>query len=144
MKLILSILFLLFSISVSFGQDTEKICEIRFESFTRGFQKSIVINSDSTIIHEKSMKGEDLEVKRKSTAAEWDQLMKAIPDYPLSKLDQLESPTQERASDRALHATITIVTNKNEYKSAEFDDGKPHPKLIPLTKAIKSLENQHP
>jgi hypothetical protein len=142
MKMILSILLLLLSIGSTFGQDSENIREIRFETFSRGFQKSIVIKPDSTIIREQGMKTGEEEVKRKTRDAEWNQLMQAIPDYPLAQLDKLEAPGMDRASDRARHSRITIKTSKDEYRSAEFDNETPHKKLMPLMEAIKNMEER--
>lgn len=121
-------------------QQEEAIHEIRYESFARGYHKTIILRSDSIILQEQNSKTGDMEADRKTTEAEWKQLKQAIPDLPLASIAGLEAPTGKRASDRALHSTLTIKTSRGEYKSPEFDGYSPHKKLVPLVEQIMEIE----
>lgn len=140
MKAALLLLPFLFSIFLPGGQE-DAIREIRFETFSRGYQKTITLRPDSIFISEQNPKAGDIEARRATEKREWEQLTGAVSDLPLTELDNLESPAKNRASDRALHSRITIKTGRGEYKSREFDGYNPHKKLDPLVEQIREIEN---
>lgn len=140
MKAALLLLPFLFSIFPPGGQK-DAIREIRFESFSRGYQKTISLRPDSIFISEQNPKTGDIEARRATEKREWEQLTEAVSNLSLTELNELEPPSKNRASDRALHSRITIKTAKGEYKSREFDGYNPHKKLDPLVEQIREIEN---
>lgn len=138
-----TVLLFLAAISVSFLtiQQEETINEIRFESFARGYQKTIIVRADSIFLQEQNPKSGDIEASRKTAEAEWEQLTQSVSGLPLASIAELDAPTSKRASDRALHSTLTIKTSKGEYQSSEFDGYSPHKKLAPLVEQIREIEN---
>ncbi|MEI7487029.1 MAG: hypothetical protein WCJ72_06390 [Chryseobacterium sp.] len=55
--------------------------------------------------------------------------MKQAATIDLSKISLLESPTTNRYSDRALSSSISIISNKENYQSSDFDAGNPPKEL---------------
>lgn len=141
MKAVLLLLPFFLSYFLPQGQE-EVIHEIRFQSYSRGYQKTIILRPDSVFYHENNPKTGDIEANRETVPAEWKQLTEAVSGLSLDDIDKLESPTNNRASDKALHSNITIKTSKGEYKSSTFDGYNPHKKLSPLVEQIREIENK--
>lgn len=137
MKLILACIIALAAYFLPMEQ-SESIEEIRLSSSTRGYSKIITLRPDLFSLKIEGKEGK--ETSRNATKAEWEQLVQALSGLPLNELDQLEPPSDKRASDRALHSTITIKTNKNEYSSRSFDNYSSPKQLVPLVEQIRELE----
>lgn len=141
MKTVLLFLAAIVSPFLPYGQE-ETLHEIRFESYARGYQKKIILRADSVFFHENNPKTGNIKASRETTPAEWKQLTEAASDLSLHDIDKLESPGNARASDRALHSNITVITNQREYKSSTFDGYSPHKKLSNLVAQIREIENK--
>lgn len=141
MKAALLLLPFILSFALSYSQD-ETIEEIRFESFSRGYQKTLILRPDSILLREMNPKTGDIEASRAMKKEEWKQLQQAASSLALAEIPNLRSPTRGRAADRALHSTLTIKTRKGEYRSPEFDGYHPHKALLPLAEQIRAIENK--
>jgi len=70
---------------------------------------------------------------------QWNQLVTMIADLNLSSIDQLEVPSNDRASDRTGTAALIIKTNNQEFESVLFDAGNPPLELQKLVNYIIGL-----
>lgn len=105
-------------------EKNEKIEKIEITEKTRGtnrvisftpISKTVSINGNITIT--------------KLSSIEWENIMKQAATIDLSKISLLESPTTNRYSDRALSSSISIISNKENYQSSDFDAGNPPKEL---------------
>ena len=141
MKNLLSILLIL-AASGNIGKcQSAEVKQIEFSKETRGYQEHIRLTADSLNIYaEDAVRGNgSTSESRKLEAQEWVSLVAALEHVKLSELDVLASPTMKRASDGAMHATITITTKEGKTFSHGFDDDNPHQVLQPLVKAIRQV-----
>ncbi len=70
---------------------------------------------------------------------QWNQLVGMIKDLNLGSIDQLEVPSNDRASDRTGTAALIIKTNNQEFESVLFDAGNPPAELEKLINYIIGL-----
>ena len=70
---------------------------------------------------------------------QWNHLVTMIADLNLSSIDQLEVPSNDRASDRTGTAALIIKTNNQEFESVLFDAGNPPLELQKLVNYIIDL-----
>lgn len=116
-----------------------QVRQIEFSKETRGYQEHIRITHDSLNIYvEDAVRGNGSQNESRTLDAhEWASLVSALEHVKLSELDKLASPTMKRASDAAMHSTVTITTTDGKTFSHGFDDDNPHEVLQPLLKAIR-------
>ncbi|GEO05067.1 hypothetical protein AAE02nite_27310 [Adhaeribacter aerolatus] len=141
MKIILATFCLFFVWTWLVGQ-AEKITAFSYETFTRGYRKTIVIRADSTFI--KELNQPDKSVKRKTKAEDWANLLQAVAGYKLAALTNLPAPTNNRERDAARYSSITIKTTSNSYNSGYFDGQQPNSKLAKLMAEISQVEEAKP
>lgn len=144
MKNILIPIFMVFVFgTASKCQQDPAIREIELTKVSRGYGEHIRINPDSLHVLIENRRGNNPSEShaRKITKDEWTTLIKTIQDVPLKDIPALTSPTMKRASDGAMHATITIYTTDEKSYSHGYDDEDPHKALQPLRKAIRALGN---
>src|SRR5690606_35766592 len=67
---------------------------------------------------------------------DWSRIMLALQNVSLQDIDGLQSPTQNRAHDGAIHSTIEITFEDGSSVTHSFDDENPHPDLRPLLDEI--------
>ena len=141
MKNLLSIILIL-AASGNIGKcQSPDVRQIEFSKETRGYQEHIRITPDSLNIYvEDAVRGNgSMKESRRLEAQEWASLVSALEHVKLSELDKLVSPTMKRASDAAMHSTITITTKDGKTFSHGFDDDDPHKVLQPLVKAVREV-----
>jgi hypothetical protein len=143
MKHTLFIVSILAAINV-FGQ-TDQITQIELSKVSRGYSEHIRITSDSLFFSSEDRKSEG---KNGSYAVaidpkQWENLVQVAAKLKLHEIDALPSPTMKRASDAAMHSTITIVTNSGQSYSHGYDDEHPHEAIEPLRAAIRELADTH-
>lgn len=133
----------LFSAFCLFGQEGN-VERVELQSATRGYKKTVEITPDSVLIRETSYmsSGSPKEVRRATRSAEWEQLMKALEGVTPAELPELQAPTKNRASDAALHSTLTISTPSATYQTPAFDNYRAHPSLQQLMEAIRKVEEE--
>lgn len=69
----------------------------------------------------------------------WENLIAAVKQIDLSEINTFEAPTQNRYTDRAAMATLTITHQDNTYTSVEFDHGNPPTQLRDIVSKIVAL-----
>ena len=66
------------------------------------------------------------------------QLIDLIKKIDLQNISNLKAPSNKRAFDGALHATLSIKTESNNYISSQFDDDNPPKELKVLIDIMKT------
>ncbi|MCH2033923.1 MAG: hypothetical protein MK202_10420 [Tenacibaculum sp.] len=136
MKYLLSLVILLTSLScVSQKNNTssDSIQEIVFNAQTRGSLENITI-SDKTVFYKtyNTSKTFGIDSNQKK------QLIDLIKKIDLQNISNLKAPSNKRAFDGALHATLSIKTESNNYISSQFDDDNPPKELKVLIDIMKT------
>lgn len=138
MKLsILSLFLILFTANNCSEEIQSEVSQIEYEMFTRGSSTKY-----TAMPGELEIKGTGLQKTQKTvklTSEDWKDLLKSLQEVDMEKLNQLESPSEERARDAAPHAIVSIRKNDTLYKTNSFDHGNAPLPLKPLTEAILRL-----
>ena len=137
------ITFLLLNILFSNVFAQERIVKISFGSGGRGFHESIIIRPDSTYVT-KDSRDDKVNIKFLTSKETWERLIQSISQYSLKDLENLRSPTDDRAYDGALFSGITISTNLNKFNCGQFDDYHPNEKLKPLLEIMLESKRVKP
>ena len=137
------IAFLVFIIHFSNVFAQERIVEISFGSGGRGFHESIIIRPDSTFVT-KDSRDDKLNIKFSTSKETWERLIQSVSQYSLKDLENLRSPTDDRAYDGALFSGITISTNLKKFDCGQFDDYHPNEKLKSLLEIILESKRVKP
>ncbi|MFY7671111.1 hypothetical protein ACOSP6_08465 [Tenacibaculum sp. MEBiC06402] len=136
MKTFISLLIILTSVSCvsQKKQQTNSIEEIIFNAQTRGAMENI------------KLAGKNLEYKTYSDSKsllindeQKNKLYDLIKKIDLTKLSEFKVSSENRASDRAMHATFTIKTDKQTYTSNQFDDNNPPEELKKIIELLRSF-----
>ncbi len=119
---------------------TPTVSKIVFNTGTRGYQRETTLTKDSAIIIINSTMEPSAKTnwRTKLTAAEWERLMGSLKAVNISQLNELKSPTTDRATDGAYQSSIQITTD-NAYMHS-FDDNKPNQQLQQLMDVIDAIE----
>lgn len=118
----------------------QKIEQVQLIERTRGFSRSIVVTPSSKA----SNINEEI-TNTKLSPAEWQAVSKLAGNIDLSKISDLKAPTTGRHSDRAMIASMIIISGGKEYSSSDFDSGNPPKELEALYNVIngpKKTETQ--
>jgi hypothetical protein len=145
MRTILTISICIFAFGTSSKcQTNQSIREIELSKVSRGYEEHIRVNADSLYVLIENRKGEksSQSFSRKITADEWTALVTIVKEVKLKDIPALAAPTMKRASDAAMHATLTVNTEDGKSYSHGYDDEDPHEALQPLRKAIRELSSQ--
>ncbi len=109
----------------------QTIQKVELEELTRGTNRVLVFTPES-----KSVTLNGTEGTRNFSAAEWENVVKAVGAIDLAKIDTYEGPTTARFYDGALAATIRIHKDGKVYTSQSFDSGQPPKELAALYKLL--------
>ena len=101
--------------------------EVTYEAFTRGSNIELKITTDS-IIYTENQKAKRTKIKSDT----WNKIKKLVSKIDLSKIENFSSPTENRNSDKAMHASLKVDVNNVEHVSQTFDHGNPPIALKPL------------
>lgn len=135
MKTIISLLIILTSVScVSQKKPQENsIKEVVFNAQTRGALENI------------TLKGVNIEYKTYSDAKsividekQKKKLFDLINAIDLNEISTFKASSENRASDRAMHATLSIKTDKGVFTSNQFDDNNPPEELKKIIELLRS------
>jgi hypothetical protein len=126
------------------AQKNPEIKQVEFSKVSRGYEEHVRINPDSVHVFVHDIRGDKAAVKfaRKVDDAEWVELVKTTKGLKFKDIDGLPSPTMKRASDAAMHGTLTITTGEDKSFAHGFDDENPHDSLKPLLKAVKEISGR--
>jgi mannitol-1-phosphate/altronate dehydrogenase len=135
MKTIISLLIILTSVScVSQKKPQENsIKEVVFNAQTRGALENI------------TLKGVNIEYKTYSDTKsividekQKNKLFDLINAVDLNEISTFKASSENRASDRAMHATLSIKTDKGVFTSNQFDDNNPPEELKKIIELLRS------
>jgi hypothetical protein len=127
--------------AVAFAQHKPTIKSIEFSKVSRGYEERVTITPDSIHTWMDNHRGQKNPSSTKSVmdSKQWAGILDTIQGLNLKELSSLPSPTMKRATDAAMHGTITITTQDGTSYSHGFDDENPHIDLMPLLKKIKEV-----
>jgi hypothetical protein len=138
--------FLLLIAFTNSGQcQTEKtITRIELSKITRGYEEYVRLTPDSVNVLVSSSIDPTANVYYGKTIeeSEWASLVDAISASKLNDIPSLPSPTMNRATDAAKHATITIETNDGKSYEHGYDDENPNDALKPLLSKIREVSGR--
>ncbi|CAL2089997.1 hypothetical protein [Tenacibaculum sp. 190524A02b] len=134
LKIIIVILFLGTQSIFSQDKNITGFDEIIYRASTRG--TSIMVK-----VHPNKVQFKNNEKDNEFKISNYNQkkIVNLLNKLNLKEIHNLKAPTNNRASDKSLHATITINTNGKTYKSATFDADNPPKELKSLLKEVCSL-----
>lgn len=140
----LSIGLLLVCCKLLWAQNKSEIKQIEFSKVSRGYEEHVRIKADSVHVLVHDIRGDKAPVNfsRKTEEAEWVGLMEILQSIKVKEIETLPSPSMKRASDAAMHGTLTLTTNSGKSYSHGFDDENPHDALKPLLKAVREISGQ--
>ncbi len=115
------------------------IVQIEYSKESRGYQEHIRITPDSLTRFVDDREHTGTRQSRHLEDQEWQTLLSTLEHVELEDIDQLVSPTALRASDAAMHSTLSITTSNGQTCTHGFDDENPHDVLKPLLKAVREL-----
>ncbi len=130
-------IMILFATNDCSNQQVQTVNSITYETFTRG--SSTVYSISPNTIHVKSTGLNARENSESITADDWKTLMERLAQVNVANINQLQAPSDSRASDAALHAILSIRKNDTIYKTNSFDHGNAPDPIKPLVEAILRL-----
>jgi hypothetical protein len=111
-------------------QETVKSVELSY--ITRGSNRNLMISSDSIVVSIN-----DERHSYKTTAMQWKKIKNALKKVNLSGISSLKRPSTKSYSDGAMAAQLIVETSVKKYESSNFDDNKPHLKLVGIIDTMK-------
>ena len=105
------------------GTTAEKPLMIRYEASSRGYFYSVSVDPNSIMIN--NDRGGSGRLEKATTKNEWEELLVILKEISLENLDDMDTPTEKRAADRAAMATLEIKYPTKSYISNTFDHGNP-------------------
>jgi hypothetical protein len=125
-------------------QTNQAIREVELSKISRGYEEHIRINADSLHVMIENRKGEKASqsFSRKISPDEWTSIINVAKGIKLKDVPALAAPSMKRASDAAMHSTLTVSTEDGQSYSHGYDDEDPHEALQPLRKAIREISSQ--
>ena len=133
----LAFVLIMFSANDCSNPEAASIESFSYETFTRGSTTMYTVTPDQ--IKVKSTGVNALENIVNINETEWNAILETASNIDVSKMSQLKSPTDSRASDAALHAILSVRKNDTIYKTNSFDHGNPPTEVKPLVEAILRL-----
>lgn len=134
---ILSFILIFFAINDCSNEGQDDIESVSYKTYTRGSSSTYTITSE-----EIKVKSTGVEAKENSeaiTKEQWKRITSEIKKIDTSNLEDLEAPTESRASDAKAHAELSLIIGNSEFNSSTFDHGNPPEALKPLVQAILRL-----
>ena len=126
-----------FAANTCSNQEMNSIESFSYETFTRGSTTMYTVTRE--MVKVKSTGLNSSENSKDITSEDWNSLIEIAKKTDASKMSQLEAPTDSRASDRALHAILSLRKNDTIYQTNSFDHGIPPAEVKPLVEAILRL-----
>ena len=133
-------LFLLLALATLVSCATPKITSYEYLTGTRGYNLSIKVTKETTTITER--KGTNLPHEKNTiTNPElWKSLQNGSKEIELSKISELESPTNRRLIDAAMFSRVVFTTLDSTFKSSSFDHGQPPAMLKAVVDSLANLK----
>ena len=134
---LITALLLFFSINNCSDQEKSSIEEFRYETSTRGSATTYTVTSSMIEVKRTGM--DAMQNSKQISKEEWNLLLEKAAKIDASKMANLEAPSDSRANDSALMATLSVSKNDSIYKTNTFDHGNPPEMVKPLVEAILRL-----
>ena len=133
MKITGYVLFLLMITNCN-AQKSLDFKEISYEASTRGKKIELKV-TDSVIIYKENQETTKVQLTSKARK----EITKLLSKIEVLKIETFVPPSEERFSDKALHAALTIIINDKEHVSQTFDHGNPPKELKALLEYLFSI-----
>ena len=134
MKQIFKLTSILFLMIVSYGyaqEGAKDFDEIVYNEFTRGSFSVVTVTKNKA-----SFKSKNSEKSVEVSKVKKDELSKLLGTIDLESIKNLNTSTENRASDRSMHAKITIKIGDKSYTSVTFDADNPPKELKEIIKTV--------
>jgi hypothetical protein len=140
----LSIGLLLVCCTLLWAQSQSDIKQIEFSKISRGYEEHVRIKADSVHVLIHDIRGDKAPVNfsRKLEQSEWVNLMEVMKSIKVKEIETLPTPSMKRATDAAMHGTLTLTVNNGQSYAHGFDDENPHESLKPLLKAVRDISGR--
>ena len=133
----LAFVLIMFAASDCSNTEAAAIESFSYETFTRGSTTMYTVTPEQIKVKSTGVNAMENIININKT--EWSAILKTASSIDISKMSQLKSPTDSRASDAALHAILSVRKNDTIYKTNSFDHGNPPTEVKPLVEAILRL-----
>ena len=134
---LITALLLFFSINNCSDQEKSSIEEFRYETSTRGSATTYTVTSSMIEVKRTGM--DAMQNSMQISKEKWNLLLEKAAKIDASKMANLEAPSDSRANDSALMATLSVSKNDTIYETNTFDHGNPPEMVKPLVEAILRL-----
>lgn len=101
--------------------------------------KTVVTVTQDSVVTTFNGRGNPTRTARATQNSEWMALVNSVKDIDLTKISELESPTNKRATDGAAFGKLTVTTKETTYTSSDFDGKNPNQILMPLMNEIVKI-----
>ena len=134
---IVALLMLFFSINNCSNQEITSVESFNYETTTRGSSAIYTVTPEMVTVKRSGMNIS--EKSGKISKDEWNSLLEKASAIDASKMSEFEAPSDSRATDAALIATLSMRKNDTVYETNTFDHGNPPMMVKPLVEAILRL-----
>ncbi|WP_299673029.1 hypothetical protein [uncultured Tenacibaculum sp.] len=136
MKFLISVIILLSTVGCISQKDnqTSTISEVTFNAHTRGAMENINL-IDNTVTYKDYNTTKTYSI----TKDKKEQLLDLIKNLELKSISELKAPSDKRATDAALHASLQIRTTNETYISSDFDHDNPPNELKPIIDLLRDF-----
>ena len=132
-----TLILILFS-TLLFSCEETDILQFDYQSTTM-MGKTVVTVTQDSVVTSFNGRGTPTRTARPTQKSEWLALVNSVKDVDLTKISELESPTNKRATDAAAFGKLTVTTKETTYTSSDFDGKNPHEILMPLMNEIVKI-----
>jgi hypothetical protein len=121
----------------------QEVKQVEFSKISRGYEEHIRINADSlhVLIHDIKREKPAISFSRETEKEEWINICQSLKDVKIKSLESLPAPSMNRASDAAMHGTLSVQLGDAVYTHG-FDDENPNDALKPLMKIVRGVSGR--
>ena len=136
MKSLLVFIFSIVLLTNCSAQNEHDSLSINYNAATRGSKITIVAKTYE-IIYTTNLETKNSTLSKK----QWSEIKELVLQIELSAISNLEAPSNESYTDRALIGSLTIIKNNETYESSTFDHGNPPKELKELINKLFEFVN---
>ncbi|WP_299833351.1 hypothetical protein [uncultured Tenacibaculum sp.] len=116
---------------------TSTIYEVIFNAQSRGALENISL-TNNTITYKNYNTTKTYKISKNNL----EQLFNLIQKLDLKTISEIQAPSNKRATDAALHASLTIKTSNESFTSNVFDDDNPPSELKDIIDLLKTFSQE--
>ena len=124
---------------VAFSCEETDLKQLEYHSTTMMGRTVTTVTPDSVVVTFEG-RTEPTRYARATKPDEWSNILKSLENVEFDKIDELEAPSNRRATDAAPFGKFVFITKKGTFESNGFDGGNPNDMLMPVMKAIEEVE----